>query len=269
MVRHIKSNGALMLTPIGGLNPNNVETSNVTVLTKFAGSFCGTIQIENASSHVNAKVNDPRTFDGNLEVLLDECVDTPEQVRALGIDVGDFVALEPRYVYTPSGFIKSRFLDDKAGCAVLLALARAVAEQKPNLTRAVHLHFSVFEEIGRGGATLTPRDVRDIIAVDMGCVGKLQAGSERKVSICAKDSQGPYHYGLFKELCAVAQRENIAHAVDTYFRYGSDAGASLAAGYDARTLTLGPGVYASHGYERTHRDALVASFDLLWGYLCD
>jgi len=267
VVRFVKDSGGLMISPIGGLNPNNVETNNVTVITKFGGSYSGTLQIENASGHVNPLVNAPRSFEENLEVLLDEDVTCAADVAKLGIEVGDFIALDPRTVVTDSGYIKSRFLDDKACCAVLLAFAKYVKEENVQLPRQVWLQFSVFEEIGVGGATLLPHDVHDVIAVDMGCVGELQTGSERKVSICAKDSQGPYDYDMLKELVQAAQRDNVAYAVDTYFRYGSDAGVSLRAGYDVRNMTLGPGVYASHGYERTHITALEATFDLLCGYL--
>lgn len=267
VVRYIKPEGGLMVFPIGGLNANNTETNNVTVITKFNGEYSGTLQIENASSHVNKDVNAPRSFAENIEVLLDEDVTCDDDVRELGIDVGDFIALDPRTVLTKTGYLKSRFLDDKACCAVLLGYAKYVAEQKIALPRAVWLHFSVYEEIGTGGATLMPKNATDIIAVDMGCVGELQAGSERKVTVCARDSKGPYNYELLKELCEVGNKNKINYAVDTYFAYGSDVEGSLVAGYDARHMTMGPGVYASHGYERTHISALEATFDLLAGFI--
>ncbi|WP_458863309.1 M42 family metallopeptidase [Acidaminobacterium chupaoyuni] len=269
VVRWIKPEGTLMISPIGGLNPNNVETSNVTVITKFSGEYSGTIQIENASSHVNAHVNDPRSFDENIEVVLDELVKTDEEVRKLGIEVGDFIALDPRTVVTPSGFIKSRFLDDKLCAAILLGYAKYVKEEKIALNRAVWLHFSVYEEIGTGGATLFPAEAHDIIAVDMGCVGEFQTGRETKVSICAKDSKGPYHYELLKEVVKAGMKEQVDYAVDTYYRYGSDVEGSLSAGYDARHLTIGPGVYASHGYERSHQQGVAATFDLIRAYLAE
>ncbi len=269
VVRAIKENGSLMITPIGGLNPNNTETSNVEIVTKFNGTYTGTIQIENASSHVNPEVNAPRSFDTNIEVLIDEDVHSVEDVRKLGIETGDYICLDPNTVVTKSGYIKSRFLDDKACCAVLLAYAKYVKEQNIQLPRQVWLHFSVYEEIGTGGATLFPREAHDIIAVDMGCVGELQAGTERKVSLCAKDSKGPYHYELLKELAKVCIDHGVDYAVDTYFRYGSDVEGSLTAGYDARHMTIGPGVYASHGYERTHISALEQTFECIRWYLAE
>ena len=267
MVRAIKENGALMITPIGGLNPNNVETSNVEIVTKFDGTYTGTIQIENPSTHVNPHVNDPRSFEENIEVVIDEDVHCPADVLALGIETGDFICLDPRTVVTKSGYIKSRFLDDKACCAVLLAYAKYVKEEMVRLPRQVWLHFSVYEEIGTGGATLFPREAHDIIAVDMGCVGLLQAGTERKVSLCAKDSKGPYHYEMLKEMAQVCKEHGVDYAVDTYFHFGSVVEGSLVAGYDVRHLTMGPGVYASHGYERTHISALEQTFQALRFYL--
>ena len=267
MVRHIKDNGSLMITPIGGLNANNVETSNVEIITKFDGKYSGTIQVENASVHVNPEVNAPRSFDTNIEVLIDEDVHCPEDVRKLGIEVGDFVTLDPRTVVTSSGYIKSRFLDDKVCCAILLAYAKYVKEENVKMPRAVWLHFSVYEEIGPGGATLIPQDAHDIVAVDMGCVGELQTGSERKVTLCAKDSKGPYHYEFLKELAKVCIDHKVDYVVDTYFRYGSDVEGSLTAGYDARHITMGPGVYASHGYERTHISGLEQTFECIRRYL--
>lgn len=267
VVRHIKSDGGLMVSPIGGLNPNNTETSNVTVITKFNGEYSGTLQIENASTHVNKDVNAPRSFDSNVEVLLDEDITCDDDVRNLGIEPGDFIALDPRTVLTKTGYLKSRFLDDKACCAIILGYAKYVADKKIQLPRAVWLHFSVYEEVGTGGATLMPRDATDIIAVDMGCVGEFQAGSERKVSICARDAKGPYNYELLKELCQVGNKNDVDYAVDTYMYYGSDVEGSLIAGFDARHITVGPGVYASHGYERTHTSALEATFELLAGFI--
>lgn len=267
VVRFIKPNGSLMVFPIGGLNPNNTETSNVTVITKFSGNYSGTFQIENASCHVNKDVNAPRAFDGNVEILLDEDVICDDDVRELGIEPGDFIALDPRTTLTKTGYLKSRFLDDKACCAILLGYAKYVKDENISLPRAVWLHFSMYEEIGTGGATLVPREAHDIIAVDMGCVGELQAGTERKVSICARDAKGPYNYELLKELCTVGDKNNIDYAVDTYMNYGSDVDGSLIAGFDARHAAIGPGVYASHGYERTHTSALAATFELMQKYL--
>ena len=267
MVAEIKANGRLKLTPLGGLRAENAETENVRVHTRTGKIIEGTVQLCNASVHVNGEYGEAkRTFD-TVEVVLDEDVKTAEATRALGIEVGDIVCLEPRTRITSSGYIKSRFLDDKVCCAILLAYAKYVKEENVKLPRAVWLHFSVYEEIGTGGATLIPQDAHDIVAVDMGCVGELQTGSERKVTLCAKDSKGPYHYEFLKELAKVCIDHKVDYVVDTYFRYGSDVEGSLTAGYDARHITMGPGVYASHGYERTHISGLEQTFECIRRYL--
>ena len=267
VVHTIKGNGALNVTTLGGLNPNNVETETVTVITRFNGEYEGTFQIENASSHVNNKVNDPRTFDGNIEVLLDERVKSAADTKALGIANGDFVALNPRYTVTSKGYIKSRFLDDKASAAVLMALAKSVADGEVTLGRKVYINFTVYEEIGHGGSAGIPADVKDMISVDMGCVGAGLECDETQVSICAKDAGGPYNYEITTKLIELAKENNIDYAVDTYPYYGSDVEATLRAGYDIRHGLIGPGVYASHGYERTHIDGLVNTYKLIEAYV--
>ncbi len=267
VVHTIKSSGALKVTPVGGLNPNNVETETVKVITRFDGEYEGTFQIENASAHVNEKVNDPRTFEGNIEVLLDEYVKSAADTKALGIANGDFIAVNPRYTVTQKGYIKSRFLDDKASAAVLMAVAKAVAEGELKLSRKVYLNFTVYEEVGHGGTAAIPEDVKDMISVDMGCVGTGLECDETQVSICAKDSGGPYNYEITTELVKTAKENGINYAVDIYPRYGSDVEATLRAGYDIRHGLIGPGVYASHGYERSHIDGLANTYKLIFNYV--
>ena len=267
MVSEVRANGRLSVTPLGGMNPNNGEAENCRIYTREGKVYDGTFQLKNASVHVNGEYSTTARSYDTMEVVLDEEVSDREGVLSLGILPGDIVCFDPRTVVTPSGYIKSRFLDDKACCAILLAYAKYVKEEKVQLKRQVWVQFSVYEEIGTGGATLIPRDAHDIIAVDMGCVGELQAGTERKVSLCAKDSKGPYSYELLKELALACKENGVDYAVDTYFRYGSDVEGSLVAGYDARHMTMGPGVYASHGYERTHISALEQTFQCIRFYL--
>ncbi len=267
MVRIIKSNGALMVSPLGGLNPNNVETETVTVITRFNGKYEGTFQIENASSHVNKNVNAERTFDGNLEVLLDEIVKNSNDTKKLGISNGDFIAVNPRLTITEKGFIKSRFLDDKASAAVLLAIAKAVSCGELKLSRKVYINFTVYEEVGHGGAAGIPSDVLDMISVDMGCVGTGLECDETMVSICAKDSGGPYNYELTTQMIEIAKNNNLDYAVDVYPMYGSDVEASLKAGHNVRHGLIGPGVYASHGYERSHIKGLENTYKLIYNLI--
>ena len=264
-VHYIKGNGRLAISN-GTLNPNNIETENVRVITRSGAVYEGTIQLENASVHVNPDVNAERKFT-NLEVVLDEDVTSKEDVEKLGICAGDFLAVEPRFQVTEKGYIKSRFLDDKASSGVLLGIAKYVSEHPGCLKRNVQLFFTTFEEIGHGAAAGIPEEIEDLLAVDMGCVGDHLACTEKQVSICAKDSSGAYHFEMTNELIEVAKEHGIDYAVDIYPSYGSDAGAALRSGKDVRYALIGQGVYASHGYERTHKDGMKQTFELALNYV--
>ena len=264
-VHYIKGNGRLEISN-GTFNPNNIETENVRVITRSGAVYEGTIQLENASVHVNPDVNAERKFT-NLEVVLDEDVTSKEDVEKLGICAGDFLAVEPRFQVTEKGYIKSRFLDDKASSGVLLGIAKYVSEHPGCLKRNVQLFFTTFEEIGHGASAGIPEEIEDLLAVDMGCVGDHLACTEKQVSICAKDSSGAYHFEMTNELIEVAKEHGIDYAVDIYPSYGSDAGAALRSGKDVRYALIGQGVYASHGYERTHKDGMKQTFELALNYV--
>ena len=267
MVCEIKKNGRLKITRVGGLNANNVETENCRVVTKFSGVYEGTAQLANASVHVNGKYSDEaRTFD-SIEIVLDEVVSSADDVRALGISTGDFVCFEPRTRVTKSGYIKSRFLDDKLSVGILLGYAKYLKDEQITPERAVYVHVTAFEEVGHGGCTNVPQGVTEAISVDMGCVGDAVECDERMVSICAKDSGGPYHYDVVTGLIAAAKKMDAQYAVDVYPHYGSDVEATLRAGYDIRHGLIGAGVYASHGYERSHVDGVINTLKVLIGYL--
>lgn len=267
MVSEIKSNGRLKVTPIGGMNANNAEAENCRVHARFGGVFEGTLQLANASVHVNGDYNDKkRTFD-ETEVVLDEKVHCKEDAEKLGIMVGDFVCFEPRTVVTKTDYIKSRFLDDKLSVGILLGYAKYLKEENIEPERMIYQHITVYEEVGHGGAASIPKGVTEVISVDMGCVGDGLACEETQVSICAKDSRGPYNYDVVTGLIAAAKKEELDFAVDVYPYYGSDADVALTAGYDVRHGLIGPGVYASHGYERSHKDGVKNTFGLLRAYL--
>ena len=268
MVAQIKSDGRLRVTPIGGMNANNAEAENCRIHTRFGKKvYEGTLQLANASIHVNGDYNDKkRTFD-ETEIVLDEKVHSREDVEALGIMTGDIVCFDPRTTVTESGYIKSRFLDDKLSVGILLGYARYLKEENVTPERMIYQHITVFEEVGHGGAASIPEGVTEVISVDMGCVGDGLACEETQVSICAKDSHGPYHYDVVSGLIAAAKREELDFAVDVYPHYGSDADVALTAGYDVRHGLIGAGVYASHGYERSHVDGVKNTFKLLCAYL--
>jgi len=267
MVTEIKGNGRLKITRIGGLNANNVETENCRVITKFHGSYEGTLQLCNASTHVNSAYNDTsRTFDA-VEVVLDEMISSAAEAKELGISIGDFVCFDPRTKVTQKGYIKSRFLDDKLSVGILLGYAKYLRDENITPERRVYVHVTTYEEVGHGGSASVPNGVTEAISVDMGCVGDGLDCTERMVSICAKDSGGPYDYNVVKGLIEAAKREGAEYAVDIYPMYGSDVEATLRAGYDIRHGLIGPGVYASHGYERSHKDGVLNTLRVLKGYI--
>lgn len=268
MVHQIKENGRLKLTPVGGMRPENAEAENCRIITKGGNIYEGTCQLVNASVHVNEDYTVKRTWD-SVEVVIDEPVRSKEDVKNLGIMNGDYVCFEPRTRVTESGYIKSRFLDDKISTAILLGYAKYLKDNNITPNRRVYAHFTIFEEVGHGGSASCPEGVKEVWSVDMGCVGEGLECTEREVSICAKDSGGPYSYAVVSRMIEIAQKHGIGFAVDIYPHYGSDAEATLKAGNDVRHGLIGPGVYASHGYERTHRDGVKNTFDLIRYYLED
>ena len=267
MVAQIKSNGRLRIAAVGGLNANNVETENCRVYTRSGAVIGGTAQLCDASIHVNGDYSKKeRTFD-TVEIVLDEDVRSAEDARKLGIRNGDYVCFEPRACVTESGYIKSRFLDDKLSVGILLGYARYLKEAGVVPERGVWVHVTSFEEVGHGGSANVPQGVTEGISVDMGCVGEGLECTERMVSICAKDSGGPYHTDVVRGLIAAAEKMDAPYAVDVYPHYGSDVEATLRAGHDIRHGLIGSGVYASHGYERSHVDGALATLKVLIGYI--
>lgn len=267
MVAEVKGNGRLRLTNLGGMRAENSETENVRVYTRTGRVIEGTLQLCNASVHVNGAFADTKRSFDTTEVLLDENVKNADDARALGIEVGDIVCFDPRTRVTASGYIKSRFLDDKLSVGILLGFAKYLADNRIPLSRRVYVHVTVYEEVGHGGAASVPAGVTEAISVDMGCVGDGLTCTERQVSICAKDSGGPYSYEVVGKLIDAAKATGADYAVDVYPHYGSDVEATLGGGADVRHGLIGSGVYASHGYERSHRDGVKNTLLVLRGYL--
>ena len=267
MIAEIKGSGRLRLTNLGGMRPENGETENVRVYARDGRVYEGTLQLINASVHVNGAYGDIKRSWDSVEVLLDQDVKSAEDVRALGLEVGDIVCFDPRTRLTPSGYLKSRFLDDKLSVGILLAFARYLKDTGAVPQRKVYVHVTVYEEVGHGGAASVPAGVTEALSVDMGCVGEGLRCTERQVSLCAKDSGGPYSYEVLGKLIDAAQREGADYAVDVYPHYGSDVEATLSAGHDLRHGLIGAGVYASHGYERSHADGVHNTLLVLKGYL--
>ena len=267
MVAEIKGNGRLRLTNLGGMSPNNAEAENVRIHTREGKIIEGTCQLCNASVHVNGDYGSAKRTWDTLEVVPDEDVASAEDTRKLGIQVGDIVCFDPRTRRTASGYLKSRFLDDKLSVGILLGLAKYLRDTGSIPARRVYAHVTVYEEVGHGGSASVPQGVTEAISVDMGCVGEGLQCTERQVSICAKDSGGPYSYAVVGKLIDAAKKTGADYAVDVYPYYGSDVEATLRSGHDIRHGLIGAGVYASHGYERSHIDGVYNTLKVLCGYL--
>ncbi len=266
-VKAIKGNGRLEVSPIGGVIPYTVEGEYCWVRTLAGKLHRGTVVPNKTSLHVHRNLGEFKHTIQNLEVRLDATVDGEKGVRKLGIDAGDLILLDTRTEVTKTGYIKSRYLDDKAGVAALAGLLWLLQKRKKRPARTTHFLFAVAEETGYGASTGLPADVDELIVVDMGAVGPGQHSKEEAVSICMKDGAGPYDFGTIEQLINICEKGKIPYKRDIYPYYGSDRQSFLAAGGDARVVLVGPGVDASHAYERTHRDALGATIELLAEYL--
>ncbi len=268
VVKEIKADGRLKLSRVGGIQWNSVETEGVWVFTSAGEKIRGAVLIDTASGHIyNAGSETPRD-DAHMEVRLDARTTSAAETRALGINIGDCVAFDPR-VETTNGFIRSRFLDDKACVANIVAAIKALADSNQNPTRSAYFLISNYEEVGHGAAAGIPTDVAELISVDMAVVGKGQQSDEFHATLCIKDSGGVYHEGLNKKMRALAEKYNIPYATDVYPFYGSDGEAFWRAGGDAALALIGPGIDASHNYERAHLDGLNATTNWIMAYLLE
>lgn len=268
-VKEIKSSGRLKLRALNGINWPTCESEGVTVSTQDGRQIRGSIVLTNGAVHVNKEAKtSPRNGD-TLEVRLDERTSKPEETRFLGIEVGDFVYLDTRTEVSQSGFIRSRFLDDKACVACLIASLHALKQSGLTPVQRTSFLFSNFEEVGHGGMDGLPDDLAEMLVLDMGCVGEGQNGTEYNCSICTSDSGGPYSKPLTDRIRTLASRRGIDIKPDIYPHYGSDGTAYWHSGGAAEVALIGPGVDTSHGYERTHIDALRDTAQLIAEYMID
>lgn len=268
MVRAIKPSGMIRFTPIGGYAMQTVEGEYCLIHTRDGRVYEGTVLSTKPSVHVHSDAKEWKRDEENMEIRIDETVTCKEDTLKLGIQVGDFISWDPRVRMLPNGWVKSRHLDDKASVAALFGVLEWLRRTGTELPRPVKLVLSTYEEVGHGAAYI-PEDITEMIAVDMGALGDDLSATERDVSICAKDSSGPYDYGMTSRLIELAKREGLAHAVDIYPHYGSDASAALRGGSNIRAALIGPGVHASHGMERTHADAIAGTAALLLAYMLE
>ncbi|MDF0725611.1 M42 family metallopeptidase [Cytobacillus sp. S13-E01] len=267
IVKEIKASGRLKLDLIGGFKYNSIEGEYCQIETSSGKIFTGTILMHQTSVHVYKDAGKAERNQDNMEVRIDEVIKNADDVRALGIEVGDFVSFDPRVQVTPSGYIKSRHLDDKASVAILLQLIKQVKADNIKLPYTTHFLISNNEEIGYGGnSNITPETV-EYLAVDMGAMGDGQSTDEYTVSICVKDASGPYHYQFRKKLVGLAEENKIGYKLDIYPFYGSDASAAIRSGHDIVHGLIGPGIDSSHAFERTHETSIDNTAKLLYHYV--
>ena len=267
IVKEIKANGRLRLTNLGGVIWPSVENEGLTVFTTDGKQFRGSLVLTKASGHVYPKEcrELPRN-DETMEVRLDERTTSADETRKLGIEVGDFVAFDTR-IEIHNGFIRSRYHDDKACVACVVAAVKAITEAGLQPAVNTYLHFSNYEEVGHGGSAGIPEDAAELLAVDMAAIGEGQNSDEFHTSICIKDASGPYHHGFSQRLRRLADSYEIPYKVDTYHNYASDGSALWRAGGNIAIALIGPGIDGSHSYERAHMDGLLATTNWIMAYL--
>lgn len=266
MVRSIKANGHLALTCLGGPITPTLDGEYCTVYTRDGKKYSGTILSTSPATHVFPDANSKSRAIENLEVRLDEKVFNANDVKKLGIENGDIVCYDPKFTLTNNGFLKTRFIDDKASVVILLLLLNYIKNNNIALKYDTKMYFVVYEEVGHGASSVD-KNIDEFVTLDMGCVGLDLAGNEYAVSICAKDSGGPYDYELTTRLINMAKENSINYTVDIFPFYGSDVGAARRAGVDVKGALIGSGVSASHGMERTHIDGIINTLKLIYIYL--
>ena len=265
MIRSIGGDGSIKVTNIGGPIIPTLDGEYCTIITRDNKEYTGTILSTSPASHVYPdSASKVRNVD-SIYVRLDENVKCKKDVEALGISNGDYVCIDPKTVVTNSGYLKSRFIDDKGSVCAILSVLKHMSENNILPKYDTYVYFTNYEEVGHGAASVHQMD--EFVAVDMGCIGLDLAGDEHSVSICAKDSSGPYDYDLTSRLINFAKEANLSYTVDIFPYYSSDVSASLRAGLDTKGALIGSGVHASHGMERTHMDGLLNTMKLILMYL--
>ena len=266
MVRSVKGTGTLAFTAVGGFTMHSIEGEYVTVFTRDGREYTGTVLNTEPSVHVYDGARTQERKIDTMEIRLDERVSSKDDVAKLGIETGDFIAFDARAILTKEGFVKSRHLDDKAGVAAILGFLEYLKTNDLKPKHDLKVIISTYEEVGHGSASL-PEGLDEVLAIDMGAMGSDLTCTEHQVSICPKDSSGPYDYHMTSALIQAAKDNGIQYAVDIYPYYGSDVSAALRAGHDIKGALIGPGVHASHHMERTHIEGIIETAKLLKAYL--
>ncbi|WP_432537730.1 osmoprotectant NAGGN system M42 family peptidase [Kineococcus arenarius] len=269
MVKRVKDNGRLEVVPVGSHSARFSEGAHVTIFTDdFDEVYTGTVLPLKSSGHTFGDEIDTQGVGWQVvEVRIDEPVASAADVHALGVQVGDFVALDAAPQITRHGYVKSRHLDDKAGLAACLAALKALRDAELPLAVTAQFLVTIGEEVGFGATHGLAPELAELVAVDNAVVAEGQTSREDHVSVGMLDMTGPFDYHLSRRLHALAREHDIPAVRDVYRHYRSDAAPALEAGMEARAALLGFGLESSHGHERTHLDGLVALARLLVVYL--
>lgn len=266
MVRSIQEDGKLNFEKIGGPNCATLDGEYCKILTRDNKIYSGTILSKSCSSHVYSDALTRERNEENMEIRIDEITYSKEDTKKLGIQTGDYIFIDPKTTITESGFVKTRFNDDKISCCLILCLLKYISDHKIIPSHTLKIIFSTYEEVGHG-CSYIDADIVQFLAVDMGCMGLDLSCTEQDVSICAKDSSGPYDYEMVSNLIQLSKDNDIRFVVDIYPKYSSDASAAQRGGNNVRTALIGPGVHASHGMERCHMDGIFNTMHLLYAYI--
>jgi len=268
MATQVLDDGGLAFTSVGGPILPTLDGEYCRIYTRDGKSYTGTILSRSPAAHVYRDASTLARDAEHMYVRLDEEVASKDETLALGIQPGDYICYDPKTVLTPSGFLKSRFLDDKLSCAILFCILEAFKNANAKPKRGMACIFTIDEEVGSGLTALPSNlNIKEMLGVDMGCVGTGVSASEYVVSICAKDSSGPYDYEMTSTLASLAKEQSIPYAVDVYPYYSSDVSVMIQAGHDVRGALIGSGVHASHGMERSHKKGIEATIRLAAAYL--
>ena len=269
MVKRLKGNGRLEIVPVGTHSARFAEGARVTIFVDdLERTYTGTVLPLKASGHRWGDEVDTQPVGwAHVEVRVDEPVDDADGLASLGIDVGDFVAFDAEPVITPSGYVKARHLDDKAGIAAALGAFKTLVDHAAVLPVDAQLLVTIAEEVGLGASHGLDDDVAEMVSIDTSVVAPGQASSERTVNIAAQDSSGPFDYHLVRRLAGLCRYHAIEHRRDVYGYYRSDAASALQAGAETRAALIGFGIDASHGHERTHLDGVRRVAELVAVYL--
>jgi putative aminopeptidase FrvX len=269
VVKSVNPNGRLHLCQLGNYSWNSIENESVSVFAQNGEIYRGSVITMNSSHHLHQGENGNGETSRNantMEIRLDACANSSEEVEELGIQVGDYIVFDPRTEWN-WGYVRSRFLDDKALVACLLAALKAIHQAGITLSQRTTVILTNYEEQEHGGASGWPDDLYELLALDVSPVGEGQASKESCCTLCVADADGPYDYKFGQKLRELAKRYEIKLIPDVFPKYASDAGAARRAGLDAHFALIGPGVDATHGIERTHTEALEATARMIAAYL--